>query len=196
MRPCNADAVLARPNGPFRPPLPRGPKYPSAVGAVQPTPDKAKPLLPPPPECTTPLPPPGRGADLSHLTTFLLLPDQLPEPLPPRRAAAFLAKRWKLRSRFHAVALACTHAAGLQDVHITRDGRGRSACVVATEYEAALWARATGDHASGPGNVMCCAERYTIVESSWEFQRLGAQCRTREAVCQSEGAAPEGVWSP
>jgi hypothetical protein len=29
--------------------------------------------------------------------------------------------------------------------------------VVATEYEAARWARATGDHASGPDNVMRCA---------------------------------------
>ena len=90
--------------------------------------------------------------------------------------------------------------AGCMSAYYAR--RPRQECVVvATEYEAARWARATGNHASGPGNVMCCAVRYTIVERSWKIQRLGAQCRTREAVCQSEGAAPEGaapegVWLP
>ncbi|ELR09431.1 hypothetical protein VC83_01923 [Pseudogymnoascus destructans] len=90
--PCNADAVLARPNGPLRPPLPRGPKYPSAVGAVQPTPYKTKPLLPSsPPVHNTAASPRPRGRSLAP-DYFLLLPDQLLEPLPPTGlAAVFLA---------------------------------------------------------------------------------------------------------
>lgn len=84
MRSSSADAVLARPNGPLGPITTRPENTLPAVGAVQPTPGKPRPLS----GGITVVSPPAEGRSPAP-DYFLLLPDQFPEHCPPPGCGIF-----------------------------------------------------------------------------------------------------------